>query len=164
MSSSIDTTDHALIGQAKALPVISPTPAFSISPIVLPAPSRLVDLRLRVSAPITGTNLPIILFSHGHGKSNNLSSLNGYGPLYDFWASHGFVVIQPTHLSSKTLNFDDSTPGAPLFWKERVNDIKLIIDQLDAIEEAVPYIKGRLDRSKIAVAGHSAGGHTSSCK
>jgi predicted dienelactone hydrolase len=31
------------------------------------------------------------VFSHGFG-----SSLDGYGPLADFWAAHGFVVIQPS--------------------------------------------------------------------
>ncbi|TVY35051.1 hypothetical protein LOCC1_G007379, partial [Lachnellula occidentalis] len=120
-----------------------------------------IPLSLKVSAPTTGTALPIILLSHGHGKSNNLSSLHGYGPLADFWAAHGFVVIQPTHLSSKTLSLDPATyPEAPLFWRSRVEDMSLIIDNLDAIEESFPAIKGRLDRSKIAVAGHSLGSHT----
>jgi len=30
---------------------------------------------------VTGSELPVILLSHGHGNSNNLSSLNGYAPL-----------------------------------------------------------------------------------
>jgi predicted dienelactone hydrolase len=109
---------------------------------------------------LPGANLPIILLSHGQGRSNNLSSLNGYGPLANFWAAQGFVVIQPTHLSSKTLSLDPKTPGAPLFWRSRVEDMKYIIDQLDVIESSVPEIKGRLDQSRIAVAGHSMGGHT----
>jgi len=37
-----------------------------------------------------------------------------------------------------------------------------ILDQLDAIEAAVPQLRGRLDRDKVAVAGHSMGGHTAS--
>ena len=37
-----------------------------------------------------------------------------------------------------------------------------ILDQLDAIEAAVPQLPGRLDRSRVAVAGHSMGGHTAS--
>ncbi|KAH8671814.1 Alpha/Beta hydrolase protein [Tricladium varicosporioides] len=155
--------DHALIGKAKDIPVITPTPVISVSPIVLPFPHRLVNLQIRVSAPTTGNNLPIILLSHGHGRSNNLSSLNGYGPLYDFWAGHGFIVIQPTHLSSKTLSLDESIPGAKqLFWRSRVEDMTFIIDHLDQVEDLVPAIKGRLDRSKIAVVGHSMGGHTAS--
>ncbi|MCX4404872.1 alpha/beta hydrolase family protein [Streptomyces sp. NPDC059837] len=139
-----------------------PTPVLSVSPVVLSVPGRAVNLQVRVSAPLTGGDLPVILLSHGQGLSNNLSSLNGYAPLANFWAAHGFVVIQPTHLSSRTLTLDPDTPGAPLYWRSRAEDMKHILDQLDVIEAAVPQLLGRLDRSKVAVAGHSMGGHTAS--
>ncbi|WP_030984897.1 alpha/beta hydrolase family protein [Streptomyces sp. NRRL S-1813] len=140
----------------------SPAPVLSVSPVVLPAPGRAVDLEVRVSAPVTGGDLPVILLSHGQGYSHHLSSLNGYAPLANFWAAHGFVVIQPTHLSSRTLSLDPATPGAPLYWRSRAEDMKHILDGLDVIEAAVPQLVGRLDRSKVAVAGHSMGGHTAS--
>jgi predicted dienelactone hydrolase len=142
--------------------VSAPTPVLSFSPVVLSAPGRAVDLQVRVSAPVTGSELPIILLSHGHGLSNNLSSLNGYAPLANFWAAHGFVVIQPTHLDSKTLSLNPDDPEAPLYWRSRAKDMKRILDQLDVIEAAVPQLPGRLDRSKVAVAGHSLGGQTAS--
>ncbi len=148
------------INNAEDIPVSAPTLVVSVSPVALSAPGRAVDLQMRVSAPVTGRDLPIILLSHGQGRSNNLSSLNGYAPLADFWAAHGFVVIQPTHLSSKTLSLDPKTPGAPLFWRSRAQDMTRILDGLDVIEASVPTLSGRLDRSRVAVAGHSMGGHT----
>lgn len=152
-----------VIGQAASIPVSPPIAVVSVSPVVLAAPERAVDLQMRISAPVIGTHLPIILLSHGHGRSNNLSSMNGYGPLANFWAAHGFVVIQPTHLSSKTLSHvvaDD--PEAPLFWRSRIMDMRMILDQLELIEACVPSLRGRLDRGRVAVAGHSLGGHTAS--
>lgn len=140
----------------------APTPVLSVSPVVLPAPGRPVDLQVRVSAPMTGDGLPILLLSHGHGYSNHLSSLNGYAPLAHYFAAHGFVVIQPTHLDSKTLRLGADVPDAPLYWRARARDMTRILDQLDAIERAVVPLAGRMDRSKVAVLGHSMGGHTAS--
>ncbi len=124
----------------EGIPASAPTPVVSVSPVLLRAPGRAVDLQMRISAPVTGRDLPIILLSHGQGRSNHLSSLNGYGPLANFWAAHGFVVIQPTHLSSKTLSVDPSVdpdgPEGPLFWRSRAEDMTRILDGLDAIEAA----------------------------
>lgn len=141
----------------------SPAPVLSYSPVVLSVPGRPVDLQVRVSAPATGTGLPVILLSHGHGGSNNLSSLNGYAPIASLWAAAGFAVIQPTHLDSRTLSRElADTPGAPFFWRSRAEDMSRILDRLDEIETTVPQLAGRIDHDKIAVAGHSLGGHTAS--
>jgi predicted dienelactone hydrolase len=141
----------------------SPAPVLSFSPVVLPVPGRPVDLQVRVSAPATGTDLPVILLSHGHGGSNNLSSLNGYAPIANLWAAAGFAVIQPTHLSSRTLSHQlADTPGAPFFWRSRVEDMSHILDRLGEIENTVPQLTGRIDHAKSAIAGHSLGGHTAS--
>lgn len=114
-----------------------------------------------MSAPSTGDNLPVILFSHGHGQSNFLASHRGYGPLIDFWAAHGFVVLQPTHLDYTGLGLRDSgSDGAPLFWRSRADDLHHVLDQLDDVEATVPGLAGRVDWTKVAAVGHSLGGHT----
>lgn len=154
-------TDHALIGKGAEVPIDAlPHPVLSVAPVVLSTPSRPVDLQLRVSVPTVGEKLPIILFSHGHGRSNNLCSLNGYGPLVNFYAARGFAVFQPTHLSSKSLNLTSPVDGDPYFWKERVNDLSVILDQMPDIEKIVPQIKGRLDFGRVSVVGHSLGAQT----
>ncbi|KEQ22127.1 alpha/beta hydrolase family protein [Paenibacillus tyrfis] len=135
--------------------VSTSTLVISVKPVALSAPDRGEDLQVRVSAPAMGSQLPIIIFSHGFGWS-----LDGYAPLVDYWAARGFVVIQPTHLDSRTLNLPPDDPRAPLIWRFRVEDSKLILDQLDHIEASVPGLSGRLDRSRIAAAGHSWGGQT----
>jgi dienelactone hydrolase len=140
----------------------------SMSPVVLVAPGRDHQLQVRVSAPVNGTSLPIIVFSHGFA-----SSMDGYAPLVSYWAARGFVVIQPTYLDSRTLNLNPKAdhseaikaylenPLKASMWRYRVEDLKRTLDQLDLIEDAVPGLKGRLDRERIAVAGHSFGAQTS---
>jgi dienelactone hydrolase len=134
---------------------IAATAVVSVKPVVLPAPGRGADLHVRVSAPVTGGDLPVIVFSHGYG-----SSLDGYGPLADFWAAHGFAVVQPTHLDSRTVGLPPDDPRRPGIWRSRVEDMKHILDQLEVLEAAVPGLGGRLDRRRVAAAGHSFGGQT----
>jgi predicted dienelactone hydrolase len=154
-------TEHVLAGVAAKIPVNATTPIFLYTPVTISVPGRPVDLQVRVTVPATGSGLPIILLSHGHGPSNWLSSLEGYAPLAEFWAKHGFAVLQPTHLSSRTLGLPVQ-PGNELFWKSRPADMTSILDNLDVIEQSVPGLQGRLDRNKVAAAGHSLGGMTTS--
>ncbi len=129
----------------------------SVAPVSIPDPGRGEALEVRVSAPVSGDALPVIVFSHGYGQS-----LYAYGPLANHWASHGFVVIQPTHLDSRMLGLAGDDPRIPQLWRFRETDLRRILDALDLIEEAVPPIEGRLDRDRIAVAGHSWGAQTAS--
>lgn len=137
-------------------------PTHVVSPVTLRAPDRMTELQVRISGPTQGKSLPTILLSHGHGPSNYVSSLHGYSPLADYYAAHGFVVVQPTHLDSATLGLRETNhPEAPLFWRSRATDLSRILDQLDLIERALPWLDG-LDHSSVAVVGHSMGGHTAS--
>lgn len=153
MSSSTSATvaDSAIVRLLD--PVVGPgEKVLSASPVLLDAPGRLLPLEVRVSAPAAGGDLPVIVFSHGNGWN-----LDGYGPLTAFWASRGFVVVQPTHLDSRRNGFSFEHPVFPTIWTERVRDLVRVIDQLDTVEAAVPGLAGRIDRDRIAVAGHSWG-------
>ncbi len=162
MTPATDDQD-ALIGRARELPAGPATPFTSTRPVVVPTPGRRpVELHVRVSAPTTGHDLPLVLLSHGGGTTNYLSSLRGLSPLADFWAAHGFVVVQPTHLSSPSLGLPPLAPDSRAFWHSRVEDLTSILDQLDLIERAVPGLAGRIARDRVAVAGHSMGGQTAS--
>jgi len=149
-----------LITDARYIPVSEATQTISISPVIVQAPDRGVPLEMRITAPATGRDLPIVLLSHGHGPSFYIPSKDGYGPLANFYAEHGFVVIQPTHVNSKVAGLASDAHGGPLFWRSRVEDMSMILDHLDEIEASVPSIAGRLDHSKVAAVGHSLGGQT----
>ncbi|MFI5909845.1 alpha/beta hydrolase family protein [Dactylosporangium sp. NPDC051541] len=134
-----------------------PTPVITVHPITLPAPGRGTDFTVRVSAPTTGDDRPVIVLSHGFGQS-----AIGYEPLAGYWAAHGLVVVQPTHLDSRTLGLAPDDPRTPDIWRIRIADLKLAIDHLDTLAAAVPGLTGRVDTGSIAVAGHSWGAQTAS--
>ena len=48
----------------------------------------------------------------------------------------------------------------PAAWQNRVRDISLIIDSLGALQEKYPELKGKMNTTKLGVAGHSYGAFT----
>lgn len=149
-----------LINLARSIPTPEPTLAASFSPVLLSMPGRLQPLQLRITVPVQGEALPIVLLSHGQGPSLYLPSKDGYGPLANFLAERGFAVIQATHANSKVGGLAPDVSGAPLFWRQRAEEVTAILDGLRTIETTLPLLKGRLDHEKIAAVGHSLGGHT----
>jgi predicted dienelactone hydrolase len=125
------------------------TPVVSVRPVPLGA-----GLRVRATAPTVGDDLPVIVFSHGFGWS-----MDGYAPLADHWAAAGFAVVQPTHLDSRTLALAPDDPRTPGIWRSRADDLIRVLDHLDLVEAALAT---SLDRTRVAVAGHSWGAQTAS--
>ncbi|MBR8743425.1 prolyl oligopeptidase family serine peptidase [Nocardiopsis sp. MG754419] len=154
MSSSTGIADSAIVASLDAV-LGAAHPVLSVAPVALESPGRDFPLQVRVSAPRSGAHLPVLLFSHGNGWS-----LDGYAPLTAYWASQGFVVVQPTHVDSRRngVGFDDERFGA--IWTRRYDDLVRVLDQLDTIESALPGLAGRIDRSTAVAAGHSWGGQT----
>ncbi|NAZ85413.1 alpha/beta hydrolase family protein [Kineococcus indalonis] len=147
---------------AGTVPVNESQPVITYHPVTVEAPGRPAPLEVKVSVPATGTDLPVIVLSHGHGASNFLASMKGYAPVVEFWAAHGFAVIQPTHLDANELGLRDADlPDAPLFWRDRASDVRHVLDHLGDIQDQVPGLAARgLDAGRVAAVGHSLGGMT----
>jgi len=129
---------------------------------------RKKDLGVRILAPKSGGHFPVIIFSHGAGGSGK-----NYFSLTQHWASHGYVVIQPTHNDSIALRREKgeplpSGPGELIQeyrfnyedWINRVADIRLVMDSLADFEKQIPQLKDKIDQKRIGVGGHSYGAFT----
>jgi predicted dienelactone hydrolase len=122
--------------------------------------------------------LPCVIFSHGAGGGSN-----AFPDLTEHLATHGYVVVLPTHRDSIKLRKDAGEKPRDLANPsyvikgvkpfERVEDCTLILDSLDKIEAAIvprmqmKVVKGEgdtavkvIDREKLGIAGHSAGALT----
>lgn len=132
--------------------------------------ARKKDLPCKVYYPKTGGPYPVILFSHGFGGTKE-----AFGPIGRHWASHGYVVIHPTHADG--LGRGQTAPGPdgdapprrrglpgglndPAKISDRVADLVLILDNLDDLPKSVPGLKGKIDATSIGVGGHSFGAYT----
>lgn len=111
------------------------------------------------AAPVGGW--PVILFSHGMGGSRR-----GYSYLGRHWASQGFVAVHVQHVGSDrrlwggdsrlTLVMRLHQAAQPAEAISRTGDIRHALDRL--LEGP---LADRIDRQRIAVAGHSYGANTS---
>ncbi|PVD00500.1 chlorophyllase [Streptomyces sp. CS090A] len=127
-------------------------PVVAVKPIAVPAPGRGLGLQVKVTAPLSGQDLPVIVFSHG-----NAWSLDGYEPLVDRWAAAGFVVVQPTHLDSRRNGIGWEDPRFATIWRVRIADLHAVLDGLGGILRQAGGLEARVDRGRVAVVGHSWG-------
>ena len=134
------------------------TQTVSVRPITLAATDRGTDLRVRLTAPAACSDLPVIVFSHGYGAFG--ASMDSYRPLVDHWTEQGFVVVQPNHLDAEGLAADD--PRSARLWQIRIQDLRQVVDELDAVLATIPGLAERTDVTALAVAGHSYGATTAS--
>ena len=121
------------------------------------------DIPIKVYYPEhLGSSVPLIIFSPGYGGSRE-----GYGYLGRGWASAGYIVIVPTHAGSDNIalrnnalrGVEDATQA---FENQtlRTGDIHFLMSSIKEIEHQIPAIKGKIDRKRIGVSGHSMGGGT----
>jgi len=105
--------------------------------------------RVAADGPVSGSHLPLVIFSHGTGASGWVHADTAIA-----LAEKGFVVIAPTHTGD---NFrDHSDAGKPDWLANRARHIERTIDMaLDDWKD-----RGRIDPQRIGIFGFSAGGTT----
>ena len=117
--------------------------------LAVPERDRIVPVRL--SYPKGNGPFPLVVFSHGA-----LCTGDGYVRLADHWASHGYVVLLPTHLGSDGAGRPDADE-ASLVFQSQIADMSSLLDNLPVIESKFEELHGAIDPTRIAAAGHSMG-------
>ncbi len=123
-------------------------------------------LPVTIYVPQGAQAFPVIIFSHGAGGAGNLDF-----PLLRFWATHGYIVICPTHEDSLLLRRQtekaSSLQGVVRealsrwqLWESRALDIRFLLDQLNTLAQQVPELSNRMDKNSIGMSGHSLGAYT----
>lgn len=137
-----------------------------VEQVVLHDPKREKDLPIKIYYPRGRGLFPVIIFSHGAGDSKD-----GYSALSQYWASHGYVCIHPTHADSVSLRRKEGAAislrdivGSAMRdtkgWAERPHDISFLIDSFGDLARQVPALSGKVDRRRIGVGGHAYGAYT----
>ncbi len=132
--------------------------AVEVADIVLRDDAQNKDLALRIAYPKASQKFPVIVLSHGGAASKD-----DYTRAGDHWVSHGYVVIAPTHMDSKSLGFDiakASGRGMTQVMLSRIADMRFIATHLDHIAAKVPGLAARMNKTELVAAGHSMGGFT----
>ncbi|HEU5294118.1 MAG TPA: hypothetical protein VFU71_04965 [Burkholderiaceae bacterium] len=125
------------------------------------ARNRPVPVRLYWPAQVAaGASVPLVVFSHGIG-----SSRFGYSYLGRHFASHGIASLHVQHVGSdRQIWFGNPFGVVGRLWKaaseeeaiQRVRDLRFALDEL---LDRSAYGE-RIDRTRIAAAGHSYGANT----
>jgi predicted dienelactone hydrolase len=150
----------AIVAAVVAAPPVTGAQSFRMRTFTFVDRSRTADLRSGkriartlatvVRIPTAPGPHPLVVFAHGFGLTPAT-----YDNLLDAWARAGYVVAAPAFPLERA-----NAPGGP-DESDLVNeprDISFVVDRLLALDStAHDSLTGTIDRSRIAVAGHSDG-------
>jgi predicted dienelactone hydrolase len=139
---------------------LGPERVLTLERLVFHDRARGRDIPLKIYYPDARGPFPVIVFSHGA-----LASKDDYAGLGQFWASHGYVSIHPSHADSMA---DGGYRGTlreaisdPVRWQNRPRDVSVVLDAMAHADRLAPELTGKLDLRRVGVAGHSFGAYTS---
>src|ERR1700736_2820637 len=144
-----------------------PLAVTEVSGLVLHDEKRNKDVRVRIFYPVIAGKYPVIIFSHGAGGSDTCCE-----SLTRHWATYGYITLQPIHddsVAQRRSSADENAhfPQAgrealknPALWESRPLDISFLLDSLSALQKRVAGLNGKIDTSRIGIAGHSMGAYT----
>lgn len=137
---------------------IGPTPVGAIPDVIIRDNDRNKDVQVTIEYPTRGGPHPLILISPGFGGTNR-----GYIALSSYWAANNYVVIRLNH-GDRTANVENAediwAKATPADWRNRVRDVTFVLDSIDSLTKRFPELEGKIDMTKIGVAGHSYGAQT----
>ncbi len=145
----------------------APTNAVTVSRADWRDASRDRVVPVKIYSPQSGSGpFPIIIFSHGLGGTRE-----GYEYLGQCWASHGYVSVHLQHEGSDNAVWKDAglgqrmsamkrAAGQPRNAIDRVKDVSFALDQLTQLNQTNATWRGKLDLTRVGVAGHSFGAYT----
>ncbi len=120
------------------------------------------SLPLKIYYPKAEGVFPVIFFSHGTGGSRD-----AFIHLSRFWASHGYIIIHPSHPGSDKAAAQEEgiialldTNADPQQWLDRAQDMTFLISSLPELARRIPALRGRVDGTRIGMSGHSFGAFT----
>lgn len=116
-----------------------------------------------------GPRLPLVVWSHGGGP--NVDGRLGSPEWSEAFVRAGYIVIHMSHVPRSTEQATalyaefglTLTEGVECFnhlQVDRPRDARAVLDALPLIEAAFPILAGRIDNTRIAMAGHSFGAYT----
>ncbi|HXO37239.1 MAG TPA: hypothetical protein VN872_01300 [Candidatus Acidoferrum sp.] len=144
-----------------------PLTVIEVVGLVLHDDKRNKDVPVRIFYPVIAGQYPVIIFSHGAGGSDTCCE-----SLTHHWATYGYITLQPIHDDSvvqrrssgdENAQFPQAVREAlknPALWEDRPRDISFLLDSLPGLQKRVAGLNGKIDISRVGVAGHSMGAYT----
>jgi predicted dienelactone hydrolase len=119
---------------------------------------RAREIPVRIRMPMSGTALPVVVYSHGLGGSVDAGT-----SWSEVWAEEGIATVHIQHAGSDTAvlrsgRLRQAASGDQLI--ARIGDVQFALDQVEAGVSIADCDLGRAAADRAGVAGHSFGAHT----